>query len=55
MLTCGGRFGISFLGDFWTEDKLFGLACAYEKKTMARDEVRPYLVPDVEIGDIVGY
>jgi amidase len=46
-------FGISFLGDRFTEDKLVGMAYAFEQRTMVRQKVRPYVCPKTEIEDIV--
>ncbi|KAF1810361.1 amidase [Eremomyces bilateralis CBS 781.70] len=48
-------FGISFLGRKWDEAKLIGMAYAFEQKTMTRNKVRPYFVPNIELGDIVGH
>ncbi|KAF6835081.1 glutamyl-tRNA amidotransferase subunit a [Colletotrichum plurivorum] len=48
-------FGISFLGAKFEEAKLIGLAYAYEQRTQTRSKVRPYIVPNVEIGDHAGY
>jgi len=47
-------FGLSFLGARFAEEKLIGFAYAFEQRTMVRGMVRPYIVPSVEIGDIVG-
>lgn len=47
-------FGISFLGESFTEKKLIGMAYAFEQRTMVRQKVHPYLHPKTEIGDIVG-
>ena len=49
-----GRFGISFLGARFNEARLIGLAYAFEQRTMVRNRVQPYIVPNTEIGDIVG-
>lgn len=48
-------FGISFLGDKFTEEKLVGLAYAFEQKTMVRNKVRPFIVPNIELGDFAGF
>ena len=48
------RFGISFLGDKFTEAKLLGMAYAFEQKTQVRDKVQPYLVPKSELGHVIG-
>jgi amidase len=49
------RFGISFLGGLFTEEKLIGLAYAFEQKTMARTKSQPYITPNFELGDVVGF
>ncbi|KEY64704.1 hypothetical protein S7711_02903 [Stachybotrys chartarum IBT 7711] len=48
-------YGISFLGGLFTEETLIGLAYAFEQKTLNRNQVQPYIVPDIELGDIVGF
>ncbi|POS70179.1 amidase [Diaporthe helianthi] len=47
-------FGISFLGESFTEEKLIGMAYAFEQRTMIRQKVHPYLQPKTEIADVVG-
>lgn len=47
-------FGISFLGDKWTEAALIGFAYAFEQRTRVRDQVQPYLVPQTELVDVLG-
>lgn len=47
-------FGISFLAESFAEEKLIGMAYAFEQRTMFRQKVHPYLRPKTEIGDIVG-
>jgi amidase len=47
-------FGLSFLGARFTEAKLIGLAYAFEQRTMVRNKVQPYIMPNVELKDIVG-
>ncbi|KAL8714673.1 MAG: hypothetical protein Q9220_001622 [cf. Caloplaca sp. 1 TL-2023] len=46
-------FGLSFIGPAWSEASLIGYAYAYEQRTMVRDEVQPYLVPNIELGEVV--
>lgn len=46
-------FGISFLGESFTEEKLIGMAYAFEQRTMARQKVHPYLKPKTEVRDVV--
>lgn len=52
---CDPRFGISFLGGMFTEEKLIALAYALEQKTLARNKVQPYILPEFELGDVVGF
>lgn len=47
-------FGISFLGEWFSEERLIGLAYAFEQRTMARREVVPYIQPTTELEDVVG-
>ncbi|KAL8948836.1 MAG: hypothetical protein Q9222_005009 [Ikaeria aurantiellina] len=46
-------FGLSFIGPAWSEASLIGYAYAYEQRTMVRDQVQPYLVPNTELADVV--
>jgi amidase len=48
-------FGLSFLGKRFSEGTLIGFGYAFEQRTMVRNMVRPYIVPNVELGDVVGY
>jgi amidase len=48
------RFGLSFLGARFSEAKLIGLAYAFEQRTMVRNKVQPYIVPNFELKDVVG-
>lgn len=43
------------MGAKWSEEKLIGMAYAFEQRTMARDKVQPYIVPSLELGDIAGH
>ncbi|KAL9623047.1 MAG: hypothetical protein Q9160_002561 [Pyrenula sp. 1 TL-2023] len=47
-------FGISFLGERFSEEVLVGLAYAFEQRTLVRGRVGPYLRPRTELGDVVG-
>ncbi|KAL8969291.1 MAG: hypothetical protein Q9183_002070 [Haloplaca sp. 2 TL-2023] len=47
-------FGLSFLGPAFSEASLIGYAYAFEQRTMARNQVQPYLVPQVELAQVVG-
>ncbi|GAB7338085.1 hypothetical protein MBLNU457_4450t2 [Dothideomycetes sp. NU457] len=46
-------FGLSFMGRKFDEATLIGLAYAYEQMTMHRNDVQPYLVPNIEIADVL--
>ncbi|TKA66220.1 hypothetical protein B0A55_10230 [Friedmanniomyces simplex] len=46
-------FGLSFMGRKWSEADLIGFAYAYEQRTMHRNDVQPYLVPNIELADFV--
>ncbi|KAJ9644015.1 hypothetical protein H2201_006654 [Coniosporium apollinis] len=47
-------FGFSFLGRKFSEASLIGYAYAYEQRTKARNDVRPYILPTTELSNIVG-
>lgn len=47
-------FGISFIGEAWSEASLIGFAYAFEQRTMVRDKVQPYILPKTELVDVVG-
>ena len=47
-------FGLSFLGPAFSEASLIGYAYAFEQRTMVRNQVQPYLVPQVELAQVVG-
>lgn len=46
-------FGISFLGDRFSEKSLVGMAYAFEQRTQIRNTVKPYMQPKTELQDIV--
>lgn len=46
-------FGLSFMGRKFSEADLIGFAYAYEQRTMHRNDVQPYIVPNIELADIV--
>ena len=48
----GIPFGISLLGRRWSEEKLVGLAYAFEQKTKVRERLSPLIVPSFELGDL---
>lgn len=47
-------FGLSFMGKKWSEYELISYAYAYEQRSKVRNRVQPYLVPNVELADVVG-
>ncbi|OIW34652.1 amidase signature enzyme [Coniochaeta ligniaria NRRL 30616] len=58
LVTSGPKvpFGLSFLGAKFSEETLLKLAYAYEQKTLTRvNGPKPYIVPNVEIGDFAGF
>lgn len=46
-------FGFSFVGGFFEEEKLIGMAYALEQRTNVRGTVRPVVRPRTELGDVV--
>ncbi|KAL8672956.1 MAG: hypothetical protein Q9168_002589 [Polycauliona sp. 1 TL-2023] len=46
-------FGLSFIGPAWSEADLIGFAYAYEQRTMVRNQIQTYIVPHVELADVV--
>ncbi|KXT15972.1 hypothetical protein AC579_1444 [Pseudocercospora musae] len=46
-------FGLSFMGDLWSEETLVGYAYAYEQRTHHRNEVLPYIRPSTELVNVV--
>lgn len=50
----GIPFGISFLGDLFSEETLVGVAYAFEQRTKVRDAMRPSLQPKTELWDVIG-
>ncbi|MCJ1478029.1 hypothetical protein MMC13_006704 [Lambiella insularis] len=47
-------FGISFIGTAFSEASLISYAYAFEQRTMVRNKVQPFIVPNTELSDIVG-
>ncbi|MCJ1394279.1 hypothetical protein MMC18_007157 [Xylographa bjoerkii] len=45
----GMTFGLSFLGEKWSEERLVGLAYAFEQRTGWRRRVKPVVVPRTEL------
>ena len=46
-------FGLSFLGAKWSEASLIGYAYAFEQRTRVRNQIKPYLVPNIGLVDIL--
>lgn len=46
-------FGLSFMGDLFSERDLIGYAYAYEQRTKHRGDVLPYIVPNIELADVL--
>lgn len=46
-------FGLSFMGAKFSEADLIGFAYAYEQRTMHRNDIQPYITPNIEIADVV--
>ena len=46
-------FGLSFMGPKFSEADLIGYAYAYEQRTMHRNDVQPYIVPNIEISNVL--
>ncbi|KAH8819347.1 amidase [Xylogone sp. PMI_703] len=46
-------FGISFIGPKWSEERLIGFAYAYEQRTFARQKVKPVILPETQIIDVL--
>lgn len=47
-------FGISFAAEHFSEEKLIGIAYAFEQRTNVRLKVKPYLKPGIELIDVLG-
>ena len=43
-----------FMGKHWSEERIIGLAYAFEQRTMLRAQVKPIIQPTVELADVVG-
>ena len=46
-------FGLSFMGPKFSEAELIGFAYAYEQRTLHRNDVQPYIVPNIEISNVL--
>jgi amidase len=47
-------FGISFVGRKFSEPTLIQAAYAFEQATMVRDQVKPYILPNFQLGQFSG-
>ncbi|MCJ1399661.1 hypothetical protein MMC11_002863 [Xylographa trunciseda] len=47
-------FGLSFIGTAFSEASLISYAYAYEQRTMVRNQVQPFIVPNTELANVVG-
>ena len=41
------------MGPKWSEKMLIGFAYAFEQRTRTRAKVKPYVVPNVQLEDVV--
>ena len=41
------------MGPKWSEETLIGFAYAYEQRTHTRSKVQPYIVPNVQLQEVV--
>ncbi|KAK8102714.1 glutamyl-tRNA(Gln) amidotransferase subunit A [Apiospora sp. TS-2023a] len=46
-------FGLAFLGEHFSEEKLISMAYAFEQRTKVRNTIKPYIEPKTELVDIV--
>ncbi|MCJ1412760.1 hypothetical protein MMC19_006858 [Ptychographa xylographoides] len=46
-------FGLSFMGTAFSEASLISYAYAYEQRTMVRNKVQPFIIPNTELSDVV--
>jgi amidase len=42
------------MGAKWSEETLIGFAYAYEQRTNTRSRVEPYLIPKIQLADVIG-
>lgn len=48
-------FGFGFAGDYFSEEKLIGMAYALEQLTQVRKTVRPHIQPTTELKDVMAF
>ncbi|CAJ2503885.1 Uu.00g112790.m01.CDS01 [Anthostomella pinea] len=46
-------FGLAFLGEHFSEEKLIGMAYAFEERTKVRNSIKPYIRPQTEMVDFI--
>ena len=49
----GIPYGIAFLGRRWSEELLIGMAYAFEQRTLAREKIRRFVTPKIDLTDVV--
>lgn len=49
----GVPFGMAFMGKYWSEERLIGLAYGFERRTMVREQGERYLQPRTELADVM--
>jgi amidase len=42
------------MGAKWSEETLIGFAYAFEQRTHIRSKVQPYILPNIQLEDVVG-
>lgn len=45
-------YGIAFIGRKWSEERLIGLAYAFEQRTLVRRRLKPHILPTFELKDL---
>lgn len=46
-------FGLAFTGQQWTDQALIGMAYAFEQRTLARQQIAPYVQAKTELKDVL--
>lgn len=46
-------FGFAFLGEHFSEERLIGMAYAFEQRTLVRNTIKPYIEPKTEVDHVV--
>ncbi|KAL1953717.1 hypothetical protein VTO42DRAFT_2352 [Malbranchea cinnamomea] len=50
----GFPMGLSFIGGLWSEEKLLGIAYAFEQRSKARGKLKRWIVPKTDLRDVAG-